>query len=478
MGGSLRRCGCGVVGLVSVVLLGAAGSAAAQTTTTSSFTTPGEYSFTVPAGVTSLAVTAVGAGGATSSCGDVAGGEGASLSATVAVSPGEVLFVGVGGPGQRTLNCGSGGGSGGVGGGGSGSGQAGGGGGGASLVGVGSPSPGFDSLLVVAGGGGGGGTSAASATGGNAGAAGGPGEDGAVGGGAGTGSAGGAGGAAGSYSGESGADGAFGTGGTGGTSPYEGAGGGGGGYYGGGGGGGDQDGGAGGGGGSSFTAPGASGISGPTPTSAAAEVTISYAAPQLIPAFGSLGFAATAPGVSSGQLTDVINNTGDATLVISGWSLSGSNPGDYLVDDECQNPVPAGGSCYFGVRFDPQATGASEASLSFTSNAANLVDSVTLGGTGAQAPPITCNNTLLARLICAIAFPSTEWTAAGPIKTVTAAISRDGKVYAVASSQRPQRQLKLHFHVRHALRHGRYRLTVRVTSTTHHVRTYTGTVSL
>jgi hypothetical protein len=484
MGGSLRGRGFGVVGLVAAVVLGAAGSAGAQTTTTSSFTAPGEYSFTVPAGVTSIEVTAVGAAGGESAGGDVAGlgasagglSSGTPAPVTVPVSSGEQLSVTVGAVGAQGVQNGSvaggfgGGGATGV------AGFSGGGGGGASAVAAESPFP--WSALVVAGGGGGGGygqnggDADTAAAGCNQSVC-------AGGGGAGTHTSGGPGGA-GADGGGAGGAGQFGLGGMS-AGGRDGGGGGGGGYYGGGGGGGSGDAFAyagGGGGGSSYVSPLATVTSAPAPTSAAAEVTISYAAPQLIPAFGSLGFAATALGVSSGQLTDVIYNTGDATLVISGWSLSGSNPGDYLVDDECQSPVPAGGSCYFGVRFDPQATGASEAYLSFVSNAANLVDSVTLGGTGAQAPPITCNNTLLARLICAIAFPSTEWTAAGPIQSVTATVSHNGVVDAVATAHRPQRQLKLHFHVKHTLKHGRYKLTLRVTSTTHHVRTYTRTVSL
>ena len=104
-------------------------------------------------------------------------------------------------------------------------------------------------------------------------------------------------------------------------------------------------------------------------------------------------------------------------------------------------------------------------------------DSVTVDGTGASAPPLTCNNTFLAKLICAIAFPSTEWTAAGPIKSVTATLSHDGVVDAVATTYQPHRQLKLHFQLKHRLRHGRYRLTVRVSSGSH-VRTYTRTVRL
>ena len=117
-------------------------SAGAATIATASFTTPGQYSFTVPVGVTSVALTAVGAAGGASQGTDV-GGRGASaggLSAgspapvTVPVTAGEQLSVVVGGIGTRpTGGPGGAGGFGGGGAGGSGSNGAGGG-GGASLV--------------------------------------------------------------------------------------------------------------------------------------------------------------------------------------------------------------------------------------------------------------------------------------------------------------------------------------------------------
>ncbi|MHB1537865.1 MAG: hypothetical protein ACYCYN_05065, partial [Solirubrobacteraceae bacterium] len=74
-----------------------AGTARAQTTTTTTYATPGSYIFTVPAGVSSLTVTAVGAAGG--ACNATSGGEGASGTVTVTVSSGQELAVGVGGPG-------------------------------------------------------------------------------------------------------------------------------------------------------------------------------------------------------------------------------------------------------------------------------------------------------------------------------------------------------------------------------------------
>jgi hypothetical protein len=269
--------------------LAAQGALADQMT----YTTPGTYSYVVPEGVASVAVTAIGAPGG--ACYGASGGLGAEVQATIPVTGGETLFIGVGGAGGGGGICpesgspGAGGvGGGGPGGAGIGAGQAdaGAGGGGASVVGQGASET-FSGSLVVAGGGGG---ASYQRTGGNAGANGADGDVANSGGGGGTQSAGGAGGVANDAGATAGGSGLELTGGVGGAgtnnAPYsQGGGGGGGGYYGGGGGGGggygDVPGFSGaGGGGSSFTASTATDVAGPTPVAAAPEVTFTtYFAP-------------------------------------------------------------------------------------------------------------------------------------------------------------------------------------------------------
>ena len=282
----------GVGVFVALVLWGYAGAqgAFASAPQTQTYSTPGSYSFTVPIDVNGIVVTAVGAPGG--DCYGASGGQGASISAIISVTPGEKLFIGVGGAG------GGGGGScplavapgvGGAGGGASGGagtggnqGTSGAGGGGASWVGEGS-STAFGGLLVVAGGGGG---STYGRDGGNAGADGADGDVSNSGGGAGNQLAGGAGGTAGSAHATAGSQGtelAGGAGGAGDTTqiPSQGGGGGGGGYYGGGGGGGtDVSSYSGsGGGGSSFTALADTNVSGSTSTGGQPEVTLTYGLP-------------------------------------------------------------------------------------------------------------------------------------------------------------------------------------------------------
>ena len=146
-----------------------------------------EQTYTVPAGVTSVTITALGAAGGSGT--DIfsgkysgAGGDGASVTATVPVSPGQVLYVEVGGQGgspsippTTQAACAvdppafNGGGT-------DGEGNCGGGGGGASDVRTcamtACPNVTPDTRLVVAGGGGGGAGGTSSSSGGNGGNAG------------------------------------------------------------------------------------------------------------------------------------------------------------------------------------------------------------------------------------------------------------------------------------------------------------------
>ena len=89
--------------LVMAILAMAVAAGAAQAATATFAFTGSEQAFTVPAGVTSMQVAATGAAGA---AGDpafpaaAAGGPGARVSATLGVTPGQTLYVEVGGVGQ------------------------------------------------------------------------------------------------------------------------------------------------------------------------------------------------------------------------------------------------------------------------------------------------------------------------------------------------------------------------------------------
>jgi hypothetical protein len=77
-------------------LIAAVSPARAAVTATATYGTSGTDAFTVPIGVSTLTVTVVGAAGG--SCDGVAGGQGASVTASGSVAPGEQFFVGVARP--------------------------------------------------------------------------------------------------------------------------------------------------------------------------------------------------------------------------------------------------------------------------------------------------------------------------------------------------------------------------------------------
>jgi hypothetical protein len=306
--------------LVSAIGLAIPASAIAAPTVSVTYSTTGESPFIVPAGVHRLSVVLVGASGGAGrnefSFDDALGGPGGVVQGGLSVSPGEVLFAEIGGPGGPGTGLGPG--AGGVNGGGAGGlhAPAGGGGGATDIrrcsIHSGSPldpqvCAGLSTVgsrMLVAGGGGGGGGSGSSAStvlGGNGGGAGGAGDAGGqgaapAGGGGGGGGTDTAGGLAGinseSTAPQAGTLARGGTGGDEGETNWGGGGGGGGGIFGGGGGGGgecvpnsanDCGAGGGGGGGASGAPAGATGVRGfsasPGTLGATPRVTFSWALP-------------------------------------------------------------------------------------------------------------------------------------------------------------------------------------------------------
>lgn len=358
-----------------MVLLGVSGFALARTAralptncsqtgraVTCSFGFTGsEQQFAVPAGVTSLQVSAVGAPG-----GGSLGGVGGTASAAVTVTPGDMLYVEVGGAGTSSAGGFNGGGDPGAN---SVSTPAGAGGGGASDVRRVPAAEGgsLASRLIVAGGGGGAGglgLNAGPAVAGGAADADGtdgrndvPGDTG--GGGGHAGDTGGAAGAAGTgtnagSAGGAGSSGVGGAGGPGGGSAVTG-GGGGGGQVGGGGGGsggwriGDQAGGGGGGGGSSLASGGTTGVA--DSTSTAPSVTIAYTAPDTTAPAISIAAPAANGGYQLGS------------SVAASYSCADENGGSGLAT--CQGPVAS------GAPIDTSTSGIHTFSVTATDSAGN-----------------------------------------------------------------------------------------------------------
>ncbi|HTZ85600.1 MAG TPA: glycine-rich protein, partial [Solirubrobacteraceae bacterium] len=138
----LRRCTAAMVGSFCVALLALATAAEASETTEAFHYTGGEQTFIVPSWVSRLQVLAIGGRGGDSSR---PGGSGAEVTGEVDVTPGELLYVEVGGEGGTSGSYTSGGWNGG--------GEGAGGGGGASDIRLWPQSAGLspDTRLIVAG---------------------------------------------------------------------------------------------------------------------------------------------------------------------------------------------------------------------------------------------------------------------------------------------------------------------------------------
>ena len=116
-------------------------------------------------------------------------------------------------------------------------------------------------------------------------------------------------------------------------------------------------------------------------------------APAATLSTSSLTFASQVVGSNSLPQSVTLTNTGTANLLLGTLSISGTNPGDYLiVTNTCTNAtlIP-NATCAFSVSFQPTATGTRTASVAISSNAAGSPHSVSLSGTGAApaAPAAT-----------------------------------------------------------------------------------------
>lgn len=96
----------------------------------------------------------------------------------------------------------------------------------------------------------------------------------------------------------------------------------------------------------------------------------------------SITFASRPVGSTSIAVSATIMNSGSGPLTLSGISLAGAKPGDYILgSNTCSASIPAGSSCSYSVSFAPSASGSRTASVQITSNASSSPDIVTLTGT-------------------------------------------------------------------------------------------------
>lgn len=106
---------------------------------------------------------------------------------------------------------------------------------------------------------------------------------------------------------------------------------------------------------------------------------------------GSYSYGSVNVGSSSGAVTFTIENTGNATLNLTGSPIvakSGTNNGDFTIVQPASSTVAAGSSTTFTVNFTPGATGSRTAVITITNNDSNeSTYTINLSGTGV-APEI------------------------------------------------------------------------------------------
>ena len=95
----------------------------------------------------------------------------------------------------------------------------------------------------------------------------------------------------------------------------------------------------------------------------------------------SARFGAQAVGTGS-QTSVTVTNTGATPLMITGMSITGSNPGDFSASNGCPPSLNPGGKCSIGVTFTPSHTGSRSANLNVMDNALGGSQFIALSGTG------------------------------------------------------------------------------------------------
>jgi hypothetical protein len=129
-----------------------------------------------------------------------------------------------------------------------------------------------------------------------------------------------------------------------------------------------------------------------------ASTTVTMSAPQSVTANfsaipmakatltpASLTFTAAAGATSAAQ-TATLSNTGNASLAISGITITGADPNDFSQTNNCGNSLAAGSNCYISVTFTPASVASFAATISVADNAAKSPQTVALSGTGTTPP--------------------------------------------------------------------------------------------
>jgi HYDIN/CFA65/VesB family protein/ASPM-SPD-2-Hydin domain-containing protein len=97
----------------------------------------------------------------------------------------------------------------------------------------------------------------------------------------------------------------------------------------------------------------------------------------------SLNFLTVTVGTTSAPKSVTVTNTGTVAVTFTGFTLTGLNPGDFLISSNtCGSTLGAGLTCVVSLEIKPNVTGTRKATLSVTDNGGGSPQTVALTGTG------------------------------------------------------------------------------------------------
>jgi hypothetical protein len=118
-------------------------------------------------------------------------------------------------------------------------------------------------------------------------------------------------------------------------------------------------------------------------------------APQAALTPATANFGNVTAGTASSAQTFTLTNTGNASLTISGISLTGANSAAFASTNTCGSTLAPSASCTISVMFDPTSTGTDTATLSVSDNATGSPQTSALAGV-ATAPQAASDFSLAA----------------------------------------------------------------------------------
>ncbi len=162
---------------------------------------------------------------------------------------------------------------------------------------------------------------------------------------------------------------------------------------------------------------------------------------QVLRKVGTLGYWSYNPqlkGTTSATKVFTVSNTGNSDLTLAAnTAFTGANPSDFSIDSTATNCVltlgatlPAGHSCFIGIKFTPSAGGSRSAFLNLLDNTVTGSNRISVTGTGTLAAPIikVTSPTLGATATAGstVTFAVTVTSTSSPIPTGTVTFKVNG----------------------------------------------------